>query len=327
MAGKKKEHAKIKSKLHPRSKHRSRYDFEPLIAACPDLEPFVHLNKYQDLSIDFFDAKAVKMLNTALLLHHYRLDFWDIPSEYLCPPIPGRADYIHNVADVLFRNHPHMLKDEIVKNNHIRCLDVGVGANCIYPIIGVSEYGWEFVGADVDSKAIAIAQDIVDKNTTLSAHIELRLQPSSRDFFTGIIKEGELFDLTVCNPPFHGSLEEAQRGTRRKLKNLKGEKKVQPDLNFSGQSNELWYEGGELKFLKDMIYQSRQHKDSCLWFSTLISKESNVPSIHKLLEKVEAKEVGTLPMGQGNKISRVVIWTFMSKSKQQEWIKNRWKVD
>jgi len=126
-----------------------------------------------------------------------------------------------------------MLKDEIVKNNHIRCLDVGVGANCIYPIIGVSEYGWEFVGADVDSKAIAIAQDIVDKNTTLSAHIELRLQPSSRDFFTGIIKEGELFDLTVCNPPFHGSLEEAQRGTRRKLKNLKGEKKVQPDLNFS----------------------------------------------------------------------------------------------
>ena len=49
--------------------------------------------------------------------------------------------------------------------------------------------------------------------------------------------------------------------------------------------------------------------------------------IHKLLERVEAKEVGTLPMGQGNKISRVVIWTFMSKNKQQDWMRKRWKID
>lgn len=327
MSGKKREHPKEKSKLHPRSKHRSRYDFTVLIAACPELELFVHLNAYKDLSIDFFDAKAVKMLNTALLLHHYKLDSWDIPSEYLCPPIPGRADYIHNVADILFRNNPEMLDDGIVKNEHVKCLDIGVGANCIYPIIGVTEYGWNFVGSDVDEKAIEVANEIIDKNQILKDKVELRLQTSSRDFFKGIIKEGEVFDLTICNPPFHGSLEDAQRGTRRKIKNLKGEKEEAPELNFGGQSNELWSEGGEVKFVKDMIYQSRQYKDSCMWFSTLVSKESNLQGMHKLLERVEATQVGTLPMGQGNKISRVVIWTFMSKEEQQEWMRNRWKLD
>ncbi|WP_298472488.1 23S rRNA (adenine(1618)-N(6))-methyltransferase RlmF [uncultured Maribacter sp.] len=325
MSGKKREHPKEKSKLHARSKHRGRYDFKALIIACPELESFVALNAYDDLSIDFFNPEAVKMLNTALLKFHYNLDFWDMPSNYLCPPIPGRADYIHNVADILYRSNPEILDGRIKKNGHIKCLDIGVGANCIYPIIGATEYGWNFVGSEIDKKAIEAANKIVFKNEYLTEKVEIRLQESSRDFFRGVVKEGELFDLTICNPPFHASIEDAQQGTKRKIKNLKGEK-AKTILNFGGQSNELWCEGGEIKFIKDMIYQSRQYKDSCLWFSTLVSKESNVPGIHKLLERIEASEVGTLPMGQGNKISRVVIWTFKSKAEQQDWQRKRWRL-
>src|SRR5688500_3909142 len=101
MLNKKKEHPKEKIKLHPRNKHRQRYDFTQLISSCPDLAPFVKLNVYNDESIDFFNPEAVKMLNTALLKHFYNIVYWDIPSNYLCPPIPGRADYIHNIADLL----------------------------------------------------------------------------------------------------------------------------------------------------------------------------------------------------------------------------------
>ncbi|WP_299429587.1 23S rRNA (adenine(1618)-N(6))-methyltransferase RlmF [uncultured Maribacter sp.] len=325
MGGVKRKHPKEKVTLHIRSKHRNRYDFDALITTFPDLKPFVQPNAYNDLSINFFDPQAVKMLNTALLMHYYKISFWEIPANFLCPPIPGRADYIHNVADVLYRDVPEMLEEGIKKNSKIKCLDIGVGANCIYPIIGEAEYGWTFVGSDIDAKAIEVAENIIKKNAHLRGKIELRQQSSSRDFFKGIIKERELFDLTVCNPPFHGSLEEAQRGTRRKLKNLQGDKKAKPTLNFGGQANELWCDGGEMKFVKDMIYQSRQFANSCLWFSTLVSKESNLPIVHKLLERVEAKEVGTLPMGQGNKISRVVIWTFLSKEKQKDWRLKRWE--
>ncbi len=68
------------------------------------------------------------MLNKALLAAHYDIEYWDIPDTYLCPPIPGRADYVHRVAELL---------DVEVKGKYVhhkvRALDVGVGANCIYP--------------------------------------------------------------------------------------------------------------------------------------------------------------------------------------------------
>ena len=101
MQDKKKEHPKEKSRLHPRSLHRERYDFKKLIQSCPELDKYVKPNKFGDDSVDFFDPQAVRMLNTALLKHFYFIEFWDIPSDYLCPPIPGRSDYIHHIADLL----------------------------------------------------------------------------------------------------------------------------------------------------------------------------------------------------------------------------------
>jgi len=101
MAAEKKIHPEVKSRLHPRSKHINRYDFKKLIEGFPELESFVKPNKFGDESIDFSDPKAVICLNKALLKHHYGIEHWLIPEGYLCPPIPGRADYIHHIADLL----------------------------------------------------------------------------------------------------------------------------------------------------------------------------------------------------------------------------------
>jgi 23S rRNA (adenine1618-N6)-methyltransferase len=73
-----------------------------------------------------------------------------------------------------------------------------------------------------------------------------------------------------------------------------------------------------------MIRQSRQFKNNCFWFSSLISKQANLKSIYEALEKAEAFEVKTLPMGQGNKTSRIVAWTFLDKEQQKEWKNSRW---
>jgi 23S rRNA (adenine1618-N6)-methyltransferase len=313
----KREHPKIKSGLHPRNRHRERYDFNMLITSFPGLAPFVKVNAYDDESIDFFDPEAVKMLNKALLRHYYDIGYWDIPAGYLCPPIPGRADYIHHIADLLGScNHR-----KIPIGNQVKCFDVGVGANCIYPIIGNKEYGWSFIGTDTDPVSIESAGKIVDLNPGLNGMIKLRLQTNSNDIFKGMIQNDELFDLTVCNPPFHTSLAAAQSGTRRKLNNLKSKRVTKTILNFGGQNGELWCEGGEEGFVNDMIYQSKRFAQSCFWFSTLISKESNLKSVYAALNKSEAIEVKTIPMGQGNKISRIVAWTFLTKEQQKVWIK------
>ncbi|NTW31137.1 MAG: 23S rRNA (adenine(1618)-N(6))-methyltransferase RlmF [Bacteroidetes bacterium] len=320
MLQKKREHPKEKSKLHPRNKHRERYDFKQLIDICPELAKFVKLNIYNDESIDFFNPEAVKMLNKALLTRYYNITNWDIPQNYLCPPIPGRADYIHHIADLLGESN----NGKIPRGNKIKCLDIGVGANCVYPIIGNKEYSWSFIGSDSDPVSVKSANKIIELNPFLKEQIEIRIQNNPKDIFSGIIKKNELIDLSVCNPPFHASLAEAQSATTRKLNNLNHKKINRPVLNFGGQNSELWCEGGEKRFVQIMINQSKQFSASCFWFSTSISKQSNLKNVYELLKKVEAVEIKTIPMGQGNKISRIVAWTYLSKEKQKEWINTRW---
>jgi 23S rRNA (adenine1618-N6)-methyltransferase len=318
MMSDKKTNAAEKAQLHPRNKHRERYDFKALIAVCPALAPFVHLNKYNDESIDFSNSNAVKMLNKALLKKDYGVDNWDIPEGYLCPPIPSRADYLHYIADLLGAKN----KDKIPIGQQIKCLDIGVGANCIYPIIGYKEYGWTFIGSDIDAVSINSANKIIELNPTLKPFIELRLQTDNRDTINGILKKNERIDLTICNPPFHASLAEAQAGTQRKLNNLTQKKNAKMVLNFGGQNNELWCEGGEVAFIQSLIYQSQQYADSCFWYTTLVSKETSLKSIYGALARIKAVEVRTINMQQGNKISRIVAWTYLSEKQQKEWVGN-----
>lgn len=295
-----------KPKLHPRNKHRARYNFKELIETLPALKPFVSQNEYKDYSIDFFNPNAVKSLNKALLLRYYNLKDWKIPKGFLCSPVPGRVDYIHYLADLLAENN----NGEIPKGADIKCIDIGVGANCIYPILGHQEYGWSFVGVDIEQASLNSAENILNANPAIKEAIELRLQPNSKDVFRGAIQEDEKFMLSICNPPFHASAAAAASATKRKLKNLKS--KGAETLNFGGQHNELWCEGGEIAFLKNMIRQSKHHADNVVWFTSLVSKKENVRPLKVLLKKLGATSVKAISMGQGTKTSRILAWSFQN---------------
>ena len=290
--------------LHPRNKHRDRYDFKKLIETLPALKPFVSQNEYKDYSIDFFNPNAVKALNKALLLRYYNLKDYKIPKGFLCSPVPGRVDYIHYLADLLAENN----EGEIPRGANIKCIDIGVGANCIYPVLGHQEYGWSFVGIDIEQASIDSATNILKTNPDIKEAIEIRLQANSKDVFRGAIKEDEKFSLSMCNPPFHASAEAAASATKRKLKNLKS--KGAETLNFGGQHNELWCEGGEIAFLKNMIRQSKHHADNVTWFTSLISKKENVRPLKVLLKKLGATSIKAISMGQGSKTSRILAWSF-----------------
>jgi len=301
-------HPPTKPELHPRNRHKQRYDLQALAKSYPALNEFVQQNDYGDESIDFFKPEAVKALNTALLFHFYKIGYWDFPKGFLCPPIPGRADYIHHLADLLAGENRSSSPEGNEKK--VRCLDVGTGASCIYPIIGSREYGWQFVGTEVDIAALSSAKKIVEENPYLKEKIELRIQAEEKYIFKGIIQPEEKFDLTMCNPPFHASEAEALEATQRKVSHLKHKKVTMVNRNFGGKNNELWCPGGEKKFIRDMILESREFSDSCQWFTTLVSKEANLKSIYRVLEKVKASSIKTISMGQGNKKSRIVAWRF-----------------
>jgi 23S rRNA (adenine1618-N6)-methyltransferase len=294
--------------MHPRNKHKGRYDLAALSLSKPALKNFVIPNAYNDFTIDFANHEAVKALNQALLAHHYQIADWNIPDQFLCPPIPGRADYIHYMADLLAPD----------KNKKIRGLDIGVGANAIYPLIGHREYGWDFIGADINASAIKNAQVIVDANG-LSAAIQFRLQTNENQILKDIINTNDVFDFSMCNPPFHASLEEAQAGTQRKINGLAKNagkhpaKTIDTKLNFGGQGAELFCEGGELGFINRMIEESVLYKNQCRWFTSLVSKATNLPKIERALKAIGTKKIKVVEMSQGQKQSRFVAWSFIEK--------------
>lgn len=305
-----------KSRLHPRNKHKSRYDFKKLITQTPELGEHVAMNKYGSETINFFNEDAVKLLNKSLLQSDYGIEHWNIPDGYLCPPIPGRADYIHHIADLLATDN----SKQIPKGKKVECLDVGTGANCIYPIIGAVEYGWRFVATDIDKTSVKTAKAIVEANDSLK-NIEVVLQRDKSSCFKHIVREEDYFDLTVCNPPFHASAQAAIDANERKNKNLKGTAIVSDKPSFGGQHNELWCKGGELAFIINMIFESADYSRQVLWFSTLVSKQGHLKDLYSKLRKVDAVKVETLAMGQGNKSSRILAWTFKDDKERQNWWK------
>jgi 23S rRNA (adenine1618-N6)-methyltransferase len=287
-----------KPQLHSRNRNNNLYDFKQLVAACPDLAQYLTQTPAGTESVDFSNPNAVKALNRAILKFYYNID-WDLPGDYLCPPIPGRADYLHYLADLLSEGNMGI----IPRGEKITVLDIGVGANCIYPLLGTREYGWSFVGTEIDLEAISIARNLIQQNE-LTTSIKIFHQKSSTSIFEGLPKDIH-FDISMCNPPFHASLAEATEGTKRKWKNLKIKSN---QLNFGGHQNELWCPGGEVAFITRMIKESP--KVQCKWFTTLVSKETSLPNIYKELNKLKGVEVKTIAMGQGQKRSRIVAWSF-----------------
>ncbi len=320
----------LKSGLHPRNKHRQPYDFDALVTASPELAPFVVLSRQGRQTVDFSDPRAVKQLNRALLTHHYEVEHWDIPAGYLCPPIPGRADYIHRLADLLAEANG----GDVPRGRGVQGLDIGVGANCVYPIIGSREYGWRFVGTDIDKVAIESASLIAASNRHLKKLVRCRLQSQTDAMFAGVVKPGEQFDFVVCNPPFHCTAQEAQAGSRQKVRNLRAaqgnagparaDNATATALNFGGQRHELWCEGGERVFVGRMIEQSAAFANQCLWFSALVSKQENLAALYRDLKRAGVTRSVTVKMAQGQKISRFIAWTYQDQAQQSAWREARW---
>lgn len=310
-----------KTNLHPRNAHRNRYDFSKLIKVVSELKNFVSVNSYGDPSIDFANPAAVKALNKALLKHFYKINFWEIPDNYLCPPIPGRADYLHYIADLLGEFNDGV----IPQGPNINGLDIGVAANCIYPLLGNAIYGWNFTASDIDQEALRIAQYILNRNFQDSEPVKLLHQPFSSIMFKGIIQPDDRFDFVLCNPPFHESAEEARKAAFRKVRNLTGKDVQRVVRNFSGGSNELWCRGGEKEFISNMIAESRSFKQQCFWFTSLVSKSANLDFLQKKLATTPTTETRIIDMSQGHKSSRLIAWTFLDKKQQIKWREERWK--
>ena len=283
--------------MHPNNKYQGSYDFGELAQSTPELSDHLVLNPRGQQTITFSNPASVKLLNQALLKSYYNINYWEIPEGYLVPPIPSRSDYIHHIAEL------------VSQQDQVRMLDIGTGANLIYPIVAVSAYRWSVVGSDIDTVALSNAQTIIDQNDIFQGKCELIHQSNRQHILKGLLSPNDHFDIIVCNPPFHASAEQAHKVASRKRRNLKYQK-GKNTLNFGGQSNELWCPGGEIQFIKTMIHETKDHASQCGWCTTLVSSHRLLESLEQLLMKLNASEIRIIDMQHGNKSSQLLCWRF-----------------
>lgn len=289
--------------LHPNNPHRGRYNLPKLCQHYPDLARYIIETPSGEHSIDFSQASAVQALNAAILASDYQIAFWQLPPGYLCPPIPGRVDYLYYAADLV----TELTAVTNPRGKQFRLLDLGCGANCIYPILASRSFGWRAVGSDIDSTALKVAGAIVKANTNLKGLIELRLQPKATELLFGIVQPGEYYDISVCNPPFYASAAEAAAANQQKWHKLG---QADHGRNFAGTANELWCEGGELAFIKKLIANSSLFASQVGWFTSLVSQQKHLPALLAQLRRLAVAEVRQIKMQHGQKVSTILAWRY-----------------
>lgn len=277
--------------FHPSIK--SRYDFDALSKKNPILKSKLIKNQRDEWSIDFSDNEAVIALNQSILQLYFGIKYWEIPAENLCPPIPSRAHYIYHLA-------------ELLNNNDAKVLDIGCGANLIYPLLGTAIFNWQFIATDIEESSLTNALELIEKNQ-LQDRISLRMQSNPQSIFLEIIQKDDFFDAIMCNPPFYSSTKMAEASNARKNRNIHGEQKSR---NFGGKEHEIVYPGGEFQFINNMIYESKRYKTQVNWFTCLVSKSETLKNIKRILDKSEVKEYRVIEMAQGQKTSRILAWTY-----------------
>lgn len=175
------ESSKGYSELHPDNFYRKRPpDFKKLALLYPS--SFGKLYRTSSHQLDFEDDATLRVLTETLLREDFSVNV-TLRGDRLCPPVPNRLDYLCYIND-LFKIGAAFLAPV---PHHI--IDIGVGSACIYPILGVQNFGWRFTGVDIDSSSLSSCEDIVNSNRCLRSSVTIIKSKDSINFQNYIFDE------------------------------------------------------------------------------------------------------------------------------------------
>ena len=311
-------------RMHPRNVFAaSNPDFAALAATHPRLLPYLVETKDGLHTIDFASWDATFELNRALLDACYGVKHWEVPRGHLCPPVANRANYVHWIEDLLALSRPASASASAAGPALVG-LDVGVGASCVYPLIGASLNGWRFVGIDVTDVAVAGARANAAGNPAIRHLVEIRdartfrlagtsptLENQTRtnendsrgdSLLLPAMDEHETFAFCMCNPPFFDSDIQTEEARRRK----------NPGSDFGGSDAETSCPGGERAFTARLFEDSLALRDRVHWFTTMCGKKETVKHLRRALASRDARvaAVRTTVFRQGKTARWGVAWSF-----------------
>ncbi|RLN60723.1 hypothetical protein BBP00_00005833 [Phytophthora kernoviae] len=222
--------------------------------------------------------------------------------------LPNRLNYLHWIEDLLNqvdcdefmgRQEQHEGGDqqhETIKGMAVSGIDVGTGANCIYPLLGAAMNRWHFIATEIDNESYTYAKENVDRNQ-LQGLIAVKRMHTNKLLTEPLQGEApeHKFHFVMCNPPFFDDMSEAD---------------TNPDASCMGSANEMVFPGGEIAFIGSMIDESMELQDRVLWFTSMIGRKSSLRKLLALLREKQVPNTRTTEFFQGRTKRWGIAWTF-----------------
>lgn len=278
--------------------------FEQLAKDDPEFaEPY----KSNKSWMDFQNPQMVKQLTKSLLKRDFHLNL-ELPEDRLCPPVPIRYEYIQYISSLLDTTPPS-LSQSPDPNRQVVGIDIGVGASCIYPLLGCAAHpNWRFKGTDIDLNNLFYARRNVEINhlntriSVLDVSKEQRLLPWER-MFPEAVGDGDVkVDFVMCNPPFYESKEAMEKTFS---------KESPPSAVCTGAEVEMICEGGDAGFASRILEESVELGEKVQWYTAMMGRLESVEGLVKKLKEKGCRNWVVGMLKPGGKTRRWVVgWSW-----------------
>ncbi|KAF1811593.1 DUF890 domain protein [Eremomyces bilateralis CBS 781.70] len=272
-------------------------EFAALAKDDPDFAKVLKENN----KIDFWDPLAVQQLTKSVLRRDFKLEI-NLPGDRLCPPVPNRFAYIKWLQK-LIDSTGDSYRDAYEESREVIGIDIGVGASCIYPLLGcASRPNWRFGGTEIDARNLEFAQKNVRTNGLES---RIRILPAKEG--QPLISLAQLgtdhADFVMCNPPFFTSLEDMDATYETKTK--------PPSAVCTGAAVEMITDGGDLGFALQIFALSQSLKTKIQWYSCLLGKLQSAKDLVARLKESEITNFAAHCLQTGGRTKRwLVAWSY-----------------
>ena len=256
------------------------------------------IEKYGEFSFDWSNNNLSLLMTKSILNYYFNIKYYDIPNNFLIPPVPSRLIYINVIQSLL-------TLFKVFDKNEIIGVDIGTGANIIYPILGNKIYNWKFICSDINDEAIKNGKRIINENK-LENGIKLIKQKYKYNIFLGILNREKKYAFTMCNPPYYDYQDEI------KIEDSKRD----CEYNF----DEIYYKNGEIGFFERYFEESIYFSKNVFLFSFLIGKKSNAEKIFDKIinmkeDNIKVKICDMKRIKNGNNIRYIIYWSFSNDYK------------
>ncbi|KAI8643636.1 hypothetical protein BD408DRAFT_385291 [Parasitella parasitica] len=280
--------------MHPRNIYKTEPDFAALAKDYASFNPFVKQTEYGRSYIDFKDAQANRELCKCLLKRDFNISI-DFPLDTLCPAVPNRLNYILWLED--------LIQDTLSKRENCQGIDIGVGASCIYPLLGsATNPTWHFLGTEINQRSVDFANRNVQSNH-LEDRITIKHNSDPSKIF--LLEQDKQYTFSMCNPPFYSSQEEIDQGLLNK--------ELEPSAICTGSDNEMITKGGEFAFIKLMVMESLKLQQQVHWYTSMIGLKRTIRPLVRLLNDQGITNYIVTDFIQGKTVRWAIAWSFYAE--------------